>query len=290
MEGLAQSIANGIIISGTYALLAVGLTLIFGFMELVNFAHGELYMLGAYFTFTFTVLLGFPYWLALVLSIIGVMILAYILDLALFRPLRDQDILVRMLTTVGLMVAFQNLALLIWDPVPKRVPVPLELPPLVIGSVHLSALHLIVVVIAIALIMGFHLFMQYTKIGMAMRATFQDREVASAYGVDVNRVYGYTFALGAGMAAAGGALLSTIYLVTPTMGSMATTKAFAVVILGGLGNFVGAIVGAFILGISETLAATYIASGYKDAIAFILLVMILLLKPAGILGKARGVE
>lgn len=290
MEGLGQSIANGIIISGTYALIAIGLTLVFGFMELVNFAHGELYMLGAYLTFTFAVLMKLPYTAALLLSIALVMLLAYLLDFTLFRPLRNQDILVRMLTTVGLMVALQNLAIVIWDPIPKRVPVPLEVQPLVVGSIRLPILHLIIILVAIVLIIGFHFFMQYTKTGMAMRATFQDREVASAFGVDVNRVYGYTFALGAGMAAAGGALLSTIYLVTPTMGSLATTKAFAVVILGGLGSFLGAILGSFILGISETLAATYIASGYKDAIAFILLVIILIVRPMGILGKVRGVE
>lgn len=290
MESLGQTIANGIIISGTYALIAIGLTLIFGFMELVNFAHGELYMLGAYLAFTFVVQMKLPYILAFFLAIAAVMILAYVMDTILFRPLRGQDILVPMLTTIGLMVVLQNLAIIIWNPVPKRVPVPLDFNPLVIGSIHLPVLHLIVILLAIALIVGFHVFMQYTKTGMAIRATFQDREVAAAFGIDVNRVYSYTFAMGAGMAAAGGALLSAVYLVTPTMGAMATNKAFAVVILGGLGNFLGAIIGAFVLGISETLAATYIASGYKDAIAFILLVLILLLKPSGILGKAKGVE
>ncbi|MGI9951041.1 branched-chain amino acid ABC transporter permease [Moorellaceae bacterium AZ2] len=290
MEGLIQTIANGIIISGTYALIAIGLTIIFGFMELVNFAHGELYMLGAYMAFTFVVIMKLPYWVGLCLSIAVVMLMAYILDRVIFRPLRNEDILVRMLTTVGLMVVFQNLAIVIWNPIPKRVPVPIELPPLVLGKLHLPALHLIVIVIALFIIVAFHVFMQYTKMGMAMRATFQDHEVASAFGVDVNRVYSYTFAVGAAMAAAGGALLSMIYLVTPTMGAMATNKAFAVVILGGLGNVMGAIVGAFVLGISEALAATYVSSGYKDAIAFILLVIILLVKPSGILGKAKGVE
>lgn len=287
---LFQTLANGIIISGTYALMAVGLTMIFGFMDLVNFAHGELYMLGAYLSFTFIVQMGLRVWVGVPLAVLSVMALGYVLDLVLFRPLRGQDALVRMLSTVGLMIVLPNLAILIWNPVPKRVPVPIESNPLVAGPIRLSPIHMIVVLVALGAILVFHLFMQYTKIGTAMRATFQDREVAAAMGVHVDQIYGYALAIGAGMAAAGGALLSMVYIVMPTMGSVATTKAFAVVILGGLGNFMGAILGALIIGISETLAATYAIAGYKDAVAFLLLVLTLLVKPSGILGKARGVE
>ncbi|MCL5045608.1 MAG: branched-chain amino acid ABC transporter permease [Actinobacteria bacterium] len=290
MEILPQTIANGIIIGGTYALMAIGLTLVFGFMDLVNFAHGELYMLGAYFAFTFIVGMGMPYLIGLPLAAAAVMVLGYLLDRVLFRPLRGQDTLVRMLTTVGLSIILPNLAIIIWNPVPKRVPIPIQANPLVLGSVRLAPVHLMVVLVAFAVIVAFHLFLQYTKGGTAMRATFQDPEVAAAMGIDIDRIYGYTFAIGVGMAAIGGALLSMVYIIMPTMGSMATMKAFAVVILGGLGNFMGAIVGALIIGISETLAATYASTGYKDGVAFLLLVLILLVKPSGILGKARGVE
>jgi branched-chain amino acid transport system permease protein len=290
MAGLWQTIANGILISGTYALTAVGLTLVFGFMGLVNFAHGELYMLGAYMMYTFVVLMSLPFSISLVLAILSVAALAYLLDYLLFRPLLNQDMLIRMLTTIGIMVLFENLAQLIWNPVPKKVSIPLESSTITIGSVHLPMLHLIIICVAAVLILGFHLFMKYTETGMAMRATFQDRDVANAYGVDVKRVYGFTFAIGAAMAAAGGALLSTVYLITPTMGDAVTNKAFAVVILGGLGNFMGAIVGAFVVGITETFGATYLIGGYKDAIAFVLLVLILVIKPTGIMGKGKGVE
>ena len=290
MEILPQTIANGIIIGGTYALMAIGLTLVFGFMDLVNFAHGELYMLGAYFAFTFIVGMGMPYLIGLPLAAAAVMVLGYLLDRVLFRPLRGQDTLVRMLTTVGLSIILPKLAIIIWNPVPKRVPIPIQANPLVLGSVRLAPVHLMVVLVAFAVIVAFHLFLQYTKGGTAMRATFQDPEVAAAMGIDIDRIYGYTFAIGVGMAAIGGALLSMVYIIMPTMGSMATMKAFSVVILGGLGNFMGAIVGALIIGISETLAATYASTGYKDAVAFLLLVLILLVKPSGILGKARGVE
>lgn len=290
MEILPQTIANGIIIGGTYALMAIGLTLVFGFMDLVNFAHGELYMLGAYFAFTFIVGMGMPYLIGLPLAAAAVMVLGYLLDRVLFRPLRGQDTLVRMLTTVGLSIILPNLAIIIWNPVPKRVPIPIQANPLVLGSVRLAPVHLMVVLVAFAVIVAFHLFLQYTEGGTAMRATFQDPEVAAAMGIDIDRIYGYTFAIGVGMAAIGGALLSMVYIIMPTMGSMATMKAFAVVILGGLGNFMGAIVGALIIGISETLAATYASTGYKDGVAFLLLVLILLVKPSGILGKARGVE
>ena len=247
-------------------------------------------MLGAYFAFTFIVGMGMPYLVGLPLAAAAVMALGYILDRILFRPLRGQDTLVRMLTTVGLSIILPNLAILIWNPVPKRVPIPIQANPLVLGSIRLAPVHLMVVLVAFVVIVGFHFFLQYTKTGTAMRATFQDSEVAAAMGVDIDRIYGYTFAIGVGMAAIGGALLSMVYIIMPTMGSMATMKAFAVVILGGLGNFMGAIVGALIIGISETLAATYASTGYKDAVAFLLLVLILLVKPSGILGKARGVE
>lgn len=289
MDMLPQTIANGLIIGGTYALLAMGLTLVFGFMGLTNWAHGEMYMLGAYLGYTFIVMWKMPYWLGLPLAVIAVMVSGYTLDRILFQPLRGQAIR-GMLTTVGLMIIFPNLAILIWNPVPKRVPIPMEANPLVLGSIRLAPVHLTVVVVALAVIVGFHLFMQHTKTGTAMRATFQDREVAAGMGVDVERIYGYTFAIGAGMAAAGGVLLSMVYIIVPTMGSPATAKAVAVVILGGLGNVLGAVLAAVIIGVTETLAATYAVAGYKDAVAFLLLVMILLVRPSGLLGKARGVE
>jgi branched-chain amino acid transport system permease protein len=292
--GLLQTLLNGIVIGGTYALMAVGLTLIFGFMKLVNFAHGELYMLGAYFAYTFTVSLGLPFAIGLPLAIVGGAILGYLLDIVLFRPLRRRDpapfSMMTMLTTIGLVILFQNLALLIWNPVPKRIPVPVQLGTLRIGGLGFRPAQVLVAVVAVVLIAAAHQVMRRSKIGMGMRATFQDPDVAALMGVNVERMYSLTFGFGAGLAAAGGALLGMVFLITPTMGQLASLKAFTVVILGGLGSFMGAIAGAMIVGSAESLTATYGSSGYAEAVAFVLLLAILVLRPQGLLGRKAGVE
>jgi branched-chain amino acid transport system permease protein len=294
VTGLLQTLLNGIVIGGTYALMAVGLTLIFGFMRLVNFAHGELYMLGAYFAFTFTVLLGLPFVIGFPLAIAGGMLLGYLLDLVLFRPLRRRDpapfSMMTMLMTIGLVILFQNLALLIWNPVPKRIPVPLQMGALRVGGLGFRPAQVIVAVAAMVLIAAAHQFMQRTSTGMAMRATFQDPDVAALMGVNVERMHSLTFSLGAGLAAAGGALLGMVFLITPTMGQPATLKAFTVVILGGLGSFMGAIAGALIVGSVESLTATYGSSSYAEAVAFLLLLAILVFRPQGLFGRKSGVE
>lgn len=294
MTGFVQTILNGVVIGGTYALMAVGLTLIFGFMKLVNFAHGELYMLGAYFAYSFVVTAGVPFFAGFPLAIVGGVVLGYLLDVVLFRPLRKRDpapfSMMAMLTTIGLVILFQNVAQLIWNPVPKRIPSPLDIGAIQIGDLGFRPSQVLVAILAMVVIVVAHQFMQRTSPGLAMRATFQDAEVASLMGVSVDRTYSMTFALGAGLAAAGGALLGMVFLITPTMGQLATLKAFTVVILGGLGSFMGAVLGALVVGSAESLTATYISSGYAEAVAFLLLLIILIVRPQGILGRRAGVE
>ncbi len=290
MELLPQVLVNGLIIGGTYALMAIGLTLIFGFMDLVNFAHGELYMLGAHFTYTFVSLAGLPFWTGFLLALAAVYGMALVVDRLLLRPLRREDVLSRMLTTIGLGILLQNLALVIWGPVPKRVPPPVTEASLSLLGVRFAPLHLLVALVALALIGLAHWLMQNTSQGVTMRATFQDREMAAGLGVPTERVYSLTFALGAALAAAGGGLLSTIFIVTPTMGALASLKAFSVVILGGLGNFLGAIAGGLIIGVVESLGASYLWAEFKDGFAFVVLLAILLIRPTGIFGKASGVD
>jgi branched-chain amino acid transport system permease protein len=290
METIFQAGVNGLMIGGSYALMAVGLTLIFGYMDLVNFAHGELYMLGAFFAYTLIALAGLPFVLGFPLAVIGVMVLGYVLDRGLLRQIRGRGHMPGILMTIGLAMIFQVSALLIWNPIPKRISFPLDLPPVVLGTVRVSPVQLLVTVLAVLLIFLAHLFMQRTVMGTAMRATFQDPEVAALMGINVERVYSLTFAGGAGLAAAGGALLGMVFLITPTMGQLAVLKAFTVVILGGLGNFAGAVLGGLVVGVAESLGATYVAAGYKDAIAFLLLLVILVARPQGLLGRAPGVE
>jgi branched-chain amino acid transport system permease protein len=263
-------------------------------MKLVNFAHGELYMLGAYFAYSLIVGAGLPFLIGFPLAIVGGVVVGYLLDVVLFRPLRHRDpepfSMMAMLTTIGLVILFQNVAQLIWNPVPKRIPSPLDIGAIQVGGLGFRPSQLIVAILAIVVIAAAHQFMQRTTPGLAMRATFQDPEVASLMGVSVDRIYSLTFALGAGLAAAGGALLGMVFLITPTMGALASLKAFTVVILGGLGSFMGAVLGALVVGSAESLTATYVSSGYAEAVAFLLLIIILIIRPQGILGRRAGVE
>lgn len=290
MDQFLQVLANGLVIGGTYALMAVGLTLIFGYMDLVNFAHGELYMLGGFAAYTLIVLLGLPFALGFPLAIMAVVAFGYALDRVVLKPLRGRDVMAGILTTIGLAIILQNAALLIWNPVPKRLPVPVDSAILELGPVRLAPVQLLAVALALAIIVLAGWFMQRTRTGMAVRATFQDADAAALMGISVDRVYAATFAGGAGLAAAGGALLGMVFLITPTMGEVAVLKAFTVVILGGLGNFFGAAVAGILVGTVESASATYISAGYKDAIAFVLLILVLVVRPQGLLGRAPAVE
>ncbi len=290
MELFLQAVLNGLIIGGTYALMAIGLTFLLGFMELVNYSHGEFYMLGAYFTYFLIVELGLPHLLGIPLAIIIAFLLGLVVERVLLRPIWHKGVLIRMLMTVGLMITLPNLVTVTLTAIPRKVPSPVQADTVIIGPLRIAPVQFVIVAVSVLIILLLHQFMQRTKTGKSMRATFQDREVAGAMGINTKRVYSLTFGLGCAMAAAGGALLSMIYNVMPTMGTLTTSKALAVVILGGLGNFAGAIIGALVVGVSESLAGTFISTGYKDAVAFVLLLLILMVKPSGIMGKKGGIE
>jgi branched-chain amino acid transport system permease protein len=274
-----------VMLGGTYALLGIGLTLIFGIMRVVNFTHGELYAFGAYMMYALVTLAGANFFLALILSIILGVALGRILEFVLLRRLRDADIDTTMLVTIGAWIALQNTEQLIWSGVAKSISNPFPEEPVMAGAVSISANRLFVLVAALALLAASYVLINYTKLGKAMRATFQDREAAALMGVDVNRIYGATFALGSGLAAAAGALLGPVFVVQPSMGDLAASKAFAIVILGGLGSFRGAMIGAFVLAFAEEFGAAYISSGYRDAMGFLLIIAILLIKPTGLFAQ-----
>jgi branched-chain amino acid transport system permease protein len=190
-----------------------------------------------------------------------------------------------MLATVALSVIIQNLAILLWDPSPKSIRAPFSPAPLTIGPVHVVSIRVFAGGMAVALIVGAHLFIRRTRLGRAMRATFQDADMARLTGVDVDRIYMVTFAFGAALAGASGSLLGAIFWVYPAMGDLAALKSFAVVIMGGLGDLLGAIAGGLLLGVAESLGAGYISSGYKDAIGFVMIILLLLWRPQGLFGK-----
>ncbi|HIM56713.1 MAG TPA: branched-chain amino acid ABC transporter permease, partial [Candidatus Latescibacteria bacterium] len=240
MVELVQHLLNGFLIGGIYALMGIGLTLTFGVMNVVNFAHGQFYMLGAFVVYTVFTLAGVPYVLALVVAAMAVGLLGVITERLLLRPIRDQPADVPMLATIGLSIFLANMALIIWDPTPKDTGLPFPLVGVKVGPLTLTPMRLFVLVAAFVIIAGSHLFLQRSRMGKAIRATFQDREAAALMGVDVDVVNMVTFGWGAAMAALAGGLLAPIFQVFPTMGAIVTAKSFAVVIVGGLGSFPGA--------------------------------------------------
>lgn len=289
MDELLQHVVNAVILGSTYALLGIGLTLIFGIMRVVNFTHGELYALGAYAVFFLEVSLGVNFFLALVIAVIVGCAVGAAIEFVLLRPLLDADIDTTMLVMIGAWIVMQNTELLYWGGVSKAVMTPFPEEPLQIGLVFVSWLRLFVLVMALVLIGATYVLINWTKLGKAMRATFQDRDTAALMGVNIKGIYTATFAIGSGLAAAAGALLGPVFLVTPSMGDLASLKAFAIVILGGLGNITGATLGGFILAFVEEIGAGYISSGYRDAMGFLIIIIVLLFKPTGLFARAERI-
>ena len=280
-----QFIINGLIIGGAYALIGIGLTLIFGIMNVVNFAHGEMYMLGAYFLFTFFSMLGINFYVSIVFAIAAVMVVGFVCEKLILRPLRGRSIETLMLAMIGLSLLFQNVAMLVWSPIPEAIESPSAMPALIIGGLYFLPQRILIVGIAFMLVILTHLLLKKTKMGKALRATFLDPEAAALMGIDTNHVYSFTFTLGAGLAGAAGALLAPIFTVHPYIGNLANLKAFAIVIIGGLGSFAGAVAAGLLLGVAESLGAAYVSSGYQEAVGFVLLIIILIFRPTGLFGK-----
>jgi branched-chain amino acid transport system permease protein len=280
---------NGLVLGGTYALLGIGLTLIFGLMNLVNFAHGEFYTLGAYTTFAVLALGGVSFFLAVVAALLVGAAAGALCERLLLAPLRGQSIDTTMLVMIGLWIALQNAELLGWGGVARSIPHPFPTAPLTLGPVGIAPLRIFVVATALVLIVLSWLLIHRTRLGRAMRATFQDRETAALMGVRIARIHTATFAFGSALAAAAGALLGPMFLVYPSMGDLASLKAFSVVILGGLGNLAGATLGGVVLGIAEELGAGYVSSGYRDAVGFVIIILVLLFRPSGLFARSERI-
>ena len=289
MDQFLQHLLNATMLGGTYALLGIGLTLIFGIMRVVNFTHGELYTFGAYMVFFFAMTLSANFFLALVFAMVLGIALGAAIEFVLLRRLRGASIDTTMLVMIGAWIAMQNSEQLAWTGVAKSVNHPFPVDPLVIGPVSVSWIRIFVFCVAILLIVGTHLLIHRTRLGKAMRSTFQDRETAALMGVNINAIHTATFALGSGLAAAAGALLGPVFVLVPGMGDMAALKSFAIVILGGLGSFMGATLGGFLLALVEELGAGYISSGYRDGMGFLIIIVVLIFKPTGLFARKERI-
>ncbi len=289
MDQFLQHLLNGLVLGSTYALLGIGLTLIFGIMRVVNMAHGELYTLGAYMAFGLVSLLGLNFFGSLVLAALAGMAVGALIERVLLRNRNLAAIDEVMLIMIGVMIVLQNAELLAWGGVAKAVPSPFSQEPIVWGAVSVSPLRLFVLCTAVVLLAGFYALIERSRLGLSMRATFQDKDAAKIVGVNVSQIYTLTFALGSGLAAVAGALLAPVFVVNPSMGDLASLKAFAIVILGGLGNIVGATLGGFALALIEEFGAGYISTAYRDAIGFLVILVVMVFRPQGLFSSKERV-
>jgi branched-chain amino acid transport system permease protein len=288
VDQFLQHSLNGLVLGSTYALLGIGLTLIFGIMRVVNMAHGELYTLGAYMAYAVVNALGLNYFGSILLAALAGLAMGAVIEWALLRRRNLAAIDEVMLIMIGVMIIMQNTELLAWGGVAKAVPSPFSQEPLVFGAVSVSPIRMFVLCTAIVLLVLFYLVIERSRLGLSMRATFQDKDAAKIVGVNVSRIYTLTFALGSCLAAVAGALLAPVFVVNPTMGDLASLKAFAIVILGGLGSLPGAAIGGFALAMVEEFGAGYISTAYRDAIGFLVILAVMVLRPQGLFaGKER---
>ncbi|PXF53099.1 MAG: branched-chain amino acid ABC transporter permease [Candidatus Methanophagaceae archaeon] len=295
---LIQILVWGLYAGCIYILLAIGLNLIFGVMKVVNFAHGELLMLGAYATFWIYTLSGVNPYLIIALAMIILGIIGVFIERLCFRPIKGTGKLNEIFLSLGLIYLFQNLAALLWTTDSRSIHSPYSNVSVSVGSVRLPLDYIIIILFTIVFLIAFQLFMKRTTIGRAMRATSQNRDAAALMGINVERMDMLSFALGSALAAAAGSLwLISGQIVDPYMGSIPAIKAFAVVIIGGLGSIPGAIVAGLTLGIAENVVPLFMQSfagllgvsmsftAWKDTIAFFILIIVLVIRPTGIFGE-----
>lgn len=283
---IAQAAMNGLVIGMMYMLMAVGFTLVFGIMRVVNFAHGEFYMMGAFVAFVTYTQWQIPFVLCLVIAAVGVGLIGMIMERAIIRPFRSDE-LSSMIATLGLSVILQNGALYYWGATPRTMPAVVE-GVLSFGPFIFPLSRLLVIGAAGVIITAFWLFIQRTRVGMAMRAVAQDPETALIQGIKVEQIFPLAFGMGVALAALAGALMAPVFSVAPFVGVAPMLKAFVVVILGGLGSVPGAILGGLLLGLTESFAATFLGAVVADILQLVLVIGILLVRPWGLLGHREG--
>lgn len=284
-----QQLVNGLTIGGIYALIAVGYTMVYGVIQLINFAHGEVYMLGAFFAATFIIVMGMPFYMAFILAMACGAICGMLLDVIAYRPLRRSPRLACLITAIGMSIFLQNLAMLIWGSRPKPFPSQ-SLPEWfnttwVFSNFRLTGFHLFVFGVTIIMMVGLNLLIKKTRFGKAMRAVAQNKTMAALAGINVNKVITLTFAVAGSMGAAAGLLVGAYYnSLYPTMGYVAGVKAFAAAVLGGIGSVPGAMLGGIVLGVAEAMGAGYLSSLYRDGISYGVMILVIVFIPAGFFG------
>lgn len=285
IELIILAIINGLILGGVYALVAVGLNIIYGVMKIVNFAHGEFLMIGMYTAYWLFVLFGINPYLSVVLTVPVVILVAVATEKLLIEPVIEAPELNQLLITAGLSIFLQNLALLLWKADYRGIPI--EIHNITVGIMTISLERVIPLIVAVPISILLYLFLHKTRIGRNIRAVAQDREAAELMGIDVRRVYVLTFALAGTIVGVASALLVPVYYVFPLAGISFGVMSWIIIVFGGLGSFEGALVGSFILGMVEAVAGVLTSVELGRAIAFVIFLITLIARPEGLLGRRK---
>lgn len=280
-----EQIINGLTLGSTYSLIALGYTMVYGILELINFAHSEIYMIGAFLGLILVSKYKIPFITALLLSMVGSCFAGLTIEKMAYKPLRKVGRIAPLISAIGVSIFLQNVVLMLAGPQTRPFAASFNITNIKLGNLRISSLQLIILLVSLVLMVGLHFLIQKTKLGQAMRATAQDKEIAQLMGIKIDQVISFTFAIGSALGGAAGVLVGVYFnSVDPMMGFFPGLKGFVAAVLGGIGSIPGAMLGGLILGIVEMLGAVYM-SRYKDAIAFAVLIFILLLKPTGLLGR-----
>jgi len=288
MTVFLQSVISGILVGGVYALVGIGLTMIFGVMRVINFAHGDLLMLGMYVTWRAFDGLGMDPFLSLVITAPALFLWGAFLQSAVINRVLNALPQNQILLTIGLGLIMSNSVMLIYTSDYRIITTSYSSASYSLGGLSISQPLLYAFLVTVAITVALYWFLLRTDTGQAIRATAQDREAAQLMGIDVRAMSVLAFGIGAALAGTAGALISPTYYIFPQVGGVFTLKAFVIVVLGGMGSVVGATLGGIIIGVTESLAAVYIASGLKELVVFVLFLALLLFKPSGLLGKTRA--
>lgn len=285
---LLQQIINGLTIGGIYALVALGYSMVYSVLRIVNFAHGDIFMIGTFFGLTLCSSFGLPFYVSIIIAAILTAVLGCLIERLAYRPIHSKDGMSVLIAALGVEIFLQNLARKIWGSETFSYTGKLKTITYNIGNITISNIQILIFALTVVLLIVLYLLIYKSKMGIAMRASSYNMTTARLMGINTNRVIVFTFAIGSVLAGVAGNLVGIYYdAVYASMGYSMGMKAFASAILGGIGSVPGAVLGGFLIGIVETLGTVYISSGYRDAYAFIVMIIILIVRPSGILGKKQ---
>ncbi len=288
MGSILEQLINGLRSGSIYALIALGYTMVYGIAKMINFAHGDIIMVGAYCLYVTIVLLKMPVLASVLITVAFCALLGIVIEKVAYKPLRKASSLAVLITAIGMSFLLQSLALLIFKADPIAFKSIIKVDAVSIGSVTVQGITLVTLIVTFICMLALTLFISKTKAGSAMRAVSEDKSAAELMGIDVNKTISLTFAIGSALAAVAGILFVCQYQsMKPTLGALPGIKAFVAAVLGGIGSVPGAMLGGILLGVVESASKAYISSELSDAIVFGVLVLVLLVKPSGLLGKNR---